>query len=76
MIGKGSKVSINSRENQNGIVLEVKDDFVQVNYQNKTEWFPISDLTERTIKLFSEDAKSLFALKPDYNSKEYRNYID
>ena len=46
MIGKGSKVSINSRENQNGIVLEVKDDFVQVNYQNKTEWFPISDLTE------------------------------
>ena len=43
MIGKGSKVKILSRENKIGIVLEVKDDFVQVNYQNKTEWIPITD---------------------------------
>ena len=58
MIGKGSKVSINSRENKNGIVLEVKDDFVQVNYQNKTEWFPISDLTESSDELLSKLIKN------------------
>ena len=58
MIGKGSKVKILSRENKIGIVLEVKDDFVQVNYQNKTEWFPISDLLETTNELLSRLIKN------------------
>ena len=58
MIGKGSKVKIQSRENKIGIVLEVKDDFVQVNYQNKTEWFPISDLLESTNELLSRLIKN------------------
>ena len=58
MIGKGSKVKILSRENKIGIVLEVKADFVQVNYQNKTEWFPISDLVETTNELLSRLIKN------------------
>ena len=58
MIGKGSKVKILTRENKIGIVLEGKDDFVQVNYQNKTEWFPISDLLESTNELLSRLIKN------------------
>lgn len=58
MLGKGSKVKILTRENKIGIVLEGKDDFVQVNYQNKTEWFPISDLLESTNELLSRLIKN------------------
>ena len=73
MLGKGSKVKILSRENKIGIVLEVKDDFAQVNYQNKTEWFPISDLLETTNELLSRLIKN--DIDDEVNFVLYKNLI-
>jgi len=47
-------------------ITDVDDKIIIQAKKNKEN---ISDLTERTIKLFSEDAKSLFALKPDYEPR-------
>jgi len=58
MIRIGSKIKIQSCENKVGIVLDVKDDFASVNYQNKTEWFPISDLHESSDELLNKLIKN------------------
>ena len=47
-------------------ITDVDDKIIIQAKKNKEN---INDLTERTIKLFSEDAKSLFALKPDYEPR-------
>lgn len=58
MIRTGSKVKIESRANKVGIVLIIKDDFASVNYQNKTEWFPLSDLIESSDELLNKLIKN------------------
>ena len=47
-------------------ITDVDDKIIIQANKNKEN---ISDLTARTIKLFLEDAKSLFALKPDYEPR-------
>ena len=47
-------------------ITDVDDKIIIQAKKNKEN---ITDLTERTIKLFSEDARSLFALKPDYEPR-------
>ena len=47
-------------------ITDVDDKIINQAKKNKEN---ITDLTERTIKLFSEDARSLFALKPDYEPR-------
>jgi len=47
-------------------ITDVDDKIIIQAKKNKEN---ISDLTKRTIKLFSEDAKSLFAIKPDYEPR-------
>ncbi len=47
-------------------ITDVDDKIITQAKKNKEN---ITDLTERTIKLFSEDARSLFALKPDYEPR-------
>jgi len=58
MISIGSEVNVQSRENKVGIVLDIKDDFASVNYQNKTEWFPLSDLHESSDELLNKLIKN------------------
>lgn len=58
MIEKGSKVTIKSKGNKTGSVLETKAGFANVRYGNETGWFPTSDLYEATDALLNRLIKN------------------
>lgn len=58
MIEVGSKVKFKGDESKDGVVIEVKDGFAQVNIENKNEWKPISELEEISDELLNRILKN------------------
>lgn len=54
MIKKGTNVKITTQGGLDGIVMEVKNDFVEVSYQDGRRWFPLSQLIDTTDELLSK----------------------
>jgi len=58
MIKIGSKVKLVGDESKDGIVIEIKDSFAQINIQNQNEWIPISDLEDKSDELLNRVLKN------------------
>jgi SNF2 family DNA or RNA helicase len=58
MIEPGSNVKLKGDELREGVVIEVKDNFAQVNVRNKNEWIPISELEERSDDVLNKILKN------------------
>ena len=58
MIEKGSNVRIESKENKTGSVVELNNGFARVKYDNKADWFPISELHETADELLNRLIKN------------------
>ena len=57
MTSIGSKVRIKGKDVE-GIVITIKDNFIEVNVENQNQWFPIHDLEEISDELVSRILKN------------------
>lgn len=57
MLQKGNKVRIKELD-QEGIIIEIKDGFVQVNVNNKNEWHPVENLLDANDELINKIIKN------------------
>jgi len=57
MITVGSSVKLKSDQTKFGIVVEIENQFANVNYDNKNQWIKISDLEEKSDDLVSKLTK-------------------